>query len=298
MINPEIWTDKRFALLDEGAQIFFVALFTQADDEGRLEWDPMEIKLRCFPASAHSPQIFENRKDILVAAGLAYQYEADGRVYLLLPGWFKTQKLDHPALSKIPDPADLSTDLRLRDYSRELAKMREASRKPAKGREESRDRAKPRSNRIEAKGKEDNGNDLSPEFGDLEPEVEAFLAIVAAENKTGKISEGRELTLRRELDDARTEFPQTFADALRETNRRSVSEVAYLRKVAKSRATRTNLSPVPAREVRGYLNGEKCAAVKGQEPNGWMTIPPRGKKMADLWPEHRNYGTDYEPGVA
>lgn len=50
------------------------------------------------------------------------------------------------------------------------------------------------------------------------------------------------------------------------------------------------------REMHGYdLDGNKCAAVRGQEPNGWSTIPPRGRRMSDLWPEHKNHGADFVP---
>ena len=70
-------------------------------------------------------------------------------------------------------------------------------------------------------------------FGVLEPDVEAFVAAAAAENKTGTISAGRIQSLRRALLAARDEFPHAFSAALREANMRGKPSVNYLRAIAK-----------------------------------------------------------------
>lgn len=311
MIDPEIWTDERFAVLSEGEQIFFVALFSQADDEGRYEWSAMQFKLRCSPASAHSPQVFEDRKSAIVNCGLAHQYSVNGRVYLLLPGWFNTQKLERGAISKIPDPPDLSTNPTLSDYFTALQTVREWQNKrlkdsdgqkmPENGRE-----CPLEEKRREEKRKEKNDPVVAPAappvFPEpIETEVVGYLALVAAENKSGKITAGREANERRTLAEVRAEVGDdtVFIAALRETNRREKPHENYLRSVAEGIAKRGKLSTVPPRrEIHGYLNGEKCAiASMADAPNGWTDVPPRNprKPMAELWPEHSKYGSDYEP---
>ncbi len=82
-------------------------------------------------------------------------------------------------------------------------------------------------------------------FGVLEPDVEAFVAAAAAENKTGKISLGRIQSLRRALLAARDEFPHAFSVALREANLRGKPSVNYLRAIAKNHEAPHRSTPMP-----------------------------------------------------
>jgi hypothetical protein len=59
-----------------------------------------------------------------VESGLAYEFASNGRVYLILLGWFKNQKLERTAFSKIPDPPNLRTESALSEYLFGLQKVR------------------------------------------------------------------------------------------------------------------------------------------------------------------------------
>lgn len=82
-------------------------------------------------------------------------------------------------------------------------------------------------------------------FGVLEPDVEAFVAAAAAENKTGTISAGRIQSLRRALLAARDEYPHAFSAALREANLRGKPSVNYLRAIAKNHELPQRSTPTP-----------------------------------------------------
>lgn len=295
MIDPEIWTDERFAVLSEGEQVLFIALFSQADDEGRLEWSPAQIKYRCFPASQHFPNVFEDRKNILVRSGLAYEFQSNGRVYLILPGWFKTQKIERAALSKIPDPQDLSTNPALLHYFSDLLKVREYQRKSLKTSDgqkmsETFRECQPKEKLSKEKRKEENTPCSPPVFFDgLEPDVVAFIANAAGENKTGKISQGRDASLRRELAEIRAAFgDETFGAALRETNTKGVPNANYVKRVAESAQRRPRPSVVPPRVIHAYSEGRKVEFTRGvDEPKSWTDAPPPSAKRSEVWPEHR-----------
>ena len=91
-------------------------------------------------------------------------------------------------------------------------------------------------------------------FGVLESDVARFVAGVAAENATGKISLGRIQSLRRALLAAREEFPVAFAEALRESNARGKPSVNYLRAVAKHHEPPVRpVSPAPDEPEPDYI---------------------------------------------
>ncbi len=73
----------------------------------------------------------------------------------------------------------------------------------------------------------------------LEGEVHAFLAVVAAENKSGEITAGRSLALRRELHDLlNTVGDDALTYGLRAAIRAGAGSVNYVAKAARGNATR------------------------------------------------------------
>jgi hypothetical protein len=49
-IKPEFFTSEDIVSLTPMARLFYVALWCEADREGRLEWKPRTFKIRYFPA--------------------------------------------------------------------------------------------------------------------------------------------------------------------------------------------------------------------------------------------------------
>lgn len=45
-VHPGLFTDEKFILLSERAQVFFIGLWTEADDYGAFEWKPITLKIK------------------------------------------------------------------------------------------------------------------------------------------------------------------------------------------------------------------------------------------------------------
>lgn len=77
-IHPGLFTDPEFADLSERAQVFYLGLLCEADDNGVFEWKPTTLRIRYRPTKDGpvDPLLSE-----LVAANKVASYEIDGRKY-------------------------------------------------------------------------------------------------------------------------------------------------------------------------------------------------------------------------
>jgi len=104
MIDPEIWRDTDFATLPLMGKLLFIGIFSHADDEGRLEADPMGLKIKIFPADSQDIQEIKSALETLEKRGLVVIYEASGKKFLFIPKWFKHQSVPKPHPSDLPLP--------------------------------------------------------------------------------------------------------------------------------------------------------------------------------------------------
>lgn len=116
-VKPDFWEDEKVAELSRDARLLFIAVWNQADDEGRLRWSPELLKAKAFPydddldAKGVGALMVE-----LQEAGLVVPYTPTER---LIPGTFperslnvlglvsnflKHQKISHPQPSQLPAP--------------------------------------------------------------------------------------------------------------------------------------------------------------------------------------------------
>ena len=51
-VHPALFTDESFVSLSDSAQIFWVGLWCEADDQGVFEWKPLTLKMRTRPAGS------------------------------------------------------------------------------------------------------------------------------------------------------------------------------------------------------------------------------------------------------
>ena len=49
-VHPGLFTDEAFVSLSDAAQVFFIGLWTEADDQGLFEWKPLTLRMRLRPA--------------------------------------------------------------------------------------------------------------------------------------------------------------------------------------------------------------------------------------------------------
>lgn len=99
-VKPEFFTSADIVKLSPLARLFYVALWCEADREGRLGWNIETFKYRYFPAEKCD---LEEVASELLSAQLVTLYEVEGRKYADIPT-FKTHQVinNREAESVIP----------------------------------------------------------------------------------------------------------------------------------------------------------------------------------------------------
>ena len=98
-VKPEFFTSEDIVSLSAFARLLYIALWCEADKEGRLEWKPRTFKMRYLPADsvdvdALCGELIERRLVVLYGNGLAY-----------IPGFAKHQHINpRESASTLPGP--------------------------------------------------------------------------------------------------------------------------------------------------------------------------------------------------
>lgn len=88
-IKPEFFTSEDIVSLTPLARVFYIALWCEADREGRLDWKPGTLKMRYLPGD--NCEVNELAAE-LIDAGLIVLYEVEGKRYAEIPT-FKTHQV-------------------------------------------------------------------------------------------------------------------------------------------------------------------------------------------------------------
>ena len=98
-IKPEFFTSEDIVELDPLARLLYIALWCEADKEGRLQWKPKTFKMRYFPGDSCD---IDALCDALVTRRLVCLY-GDGLAYI--PSFKDHQHINpRETDSKLPDP--------------------------------------------------------------------------------------------------------------------------------------------------------------------------------------------------
>jgi hypothetical protein len=98
-IKPEFFTSEDIVSLSPLARLLYIAIWCEADKEGRLAWKPMTFKLRYFPGDSCDIQALCKE---LVDVGMVKLY-GDGLAYV--PQFTKHQHVNpRESASILPDP--------------------------------------------------------------------------------------------------------------------------------------------------------------------------------------------------
>jgi hypothetical protein len=117
MIDPGMWTDPKFMRLPERSRLLWIGLISNADDEGRLEGDPLYLKAVIFPSDPLSLEDVEAALTPILEKGMAEKYVVKGETYLHLPNWDKHQTIGKKFPSKFPAPPLQSNTEPVQDMS-------------------------------------------------------------------------------------------------------------------------------------------------------------------------------------
>jgi hypothetical protein len=190
-IKPEFFTSEDIVKLTPFARLLYVALWCEADKEGRLVWKPATFKLRYLPGDAVD---IDGLCKELLEAGLVALY---GNGYAHIPT-FKAHQHINPreSVSQLPDP-DASSTRRHASGTRQARDSDAQGGREGKGKEgnDSSTRADrfdefwtawPKNDRKQDKGK------CRDKWGkaDLDEIADAILADVRAKCATRKWQEG------------------------------------------------------------------------------------------------------------
>lgn len=111
-IKPKFCTSPDTGALSRDARLFFILLWTEADDEGRLVDAPKRLAGCLYPHDEDvTPRKIVRWIDECAARDMVRRYEVDGTNYLQVVNFSKHQKVSHLTPSQIPpDPREAGTD--------------------------------------------------------------------------------------------------------------------------------------------------------------------------------------------
>lgn len=92
-VHPGLFTDEAFVSLSDSAQVLFIGLWTECDDQGVFEWKPISIRMRLRPAK--DGQI-EPLLEELERAQCIRRYELNGRHYGAVRNFLRFQRPKKP----------------------------------------------------------------------------------------------------------------------------------------------------------------------------------------------------------
>jgi len=100
-----LWEDKAFGRLAMAERVLFIALFSNADDEGRILADPANLRALAFRYDDFSlAEVRAMRDHIVATMPNVVLYEAQGDEYIWLRSWAKRQHPKYPQPSRLPPP--------------------------------------------------------------------------------------------------------------------------------------------------------------------------------------------------
>jgi hypothetical protein len=92
-VHPGLFTDEAFVSLSDAAQIFYIGLWTEADDQGVFEWKPITLRMRLRPAKDGSVEALLVE---LEGANCIKSYDCEGRKYGVLRNFGRFQRPRKP----------------------------------------------------------------------------------------------------------------------------------------------------------------------------------------------------------
>lgn len=146
-IKPEFWRDEKIMDCAPVERLLFIGLWGLADDYGRYELAPRNIRAELFAEDEISSEQVRGMLMDLSAKGLITVYSAEGKDYFYVTNWDKHQRIDNKAKPKYPSPFGIGPS----QEKREQENPSEPSQILARNSEDSGKKS------LEGKGKEKEG---------------------------------------------------------------------------------------------------------------------------------------------
>lgn len=104
-LKPEFFRDEKVQRLPRDARLLMVGLITHADDEGRLDGEPVAVRSLVFPHDDMPTRTINQLLAAIEDKGLIHRYSVDEFNWIEITGWSKHQRVDKPTPSRIPSYA-------------------------------------------------------------------------------------------------------------------------------------------------------------------------------------------------
>lgn len=91
-VKPEFFTSEDIVSLSPLSRVFYVALWCEADREGRLSWKPRTLKMRYLPGDDCDVDTVAQE---LIDGGQIILYEVDGAMFAEIPSFKKHQVINN-----------------------------------------------------------------------------------------------------------------------------------------------------------------------------------------------------------
>lgn len=112
--KPEFWTSEQVLSCSPLARLMFIGLWNFCDDNGVHTASHVRLKAEVFPGDDISVDKIKRLIAELISNNLLREYSVDGKLYWIVTGWKKHQRIEKPT-TKYPLP---QSDLRqLHDHS-------------------------------------------------------------------------------------------------------------------------------------------------------------------------------------
>lgn len=173
-VKPEFFTSEDIVSLSPLARLLYIAVWCEADKEGRLAWKPMTFKLRYFPGDNCDIQAMCKE---IVDAGLVVLY---GEGFAVVPS-FKAHQHINPreSDSQLPEPVAITTR-KARVTTRQPRDGDAQVGREGKGKEGKEDDASAFDTFWNAYPKKEAKKDASIAFAKLNPNPELLALMLAA----------------------------------------------------------------------------------------------------------------------
>ena len=100
MINPSIWTNRKFLRCNDFEKLLYIGLFSIADDYGKLWYDILSIKATIFPLDI----VPENKLSGSIKKLHDLNLIVSDEKVIKIHGWNNHQSVPKPQKSCIPEP--------------------------------------------------------------------------------------------------------------------------------------------------------------------------------------------------
>ena len=104
-VKPDLWRSPKMARVSRDARLLFIALLTEADDEGLLLASPKLLAGALYPHDADvTARKVEKWLAELATEGMVLLYRVDDATYAHIIGFLEHQRISHPTESVLPNP--------------------------------------------------------------------------------------------------------------------------------------------------------------------------------------------------